>query len=124
MNMMSHSVTLGVRASVLNLRHAHHIWWPGTHARGPLGLGTTMHGWEEGNGDGDVGRVIAKASCGAGAWGDLDRGEDERDAAEKIGSHALSERDCVIEAGRARVLGWCRGRRQRRRCGRSRCRRR
>jgi len=90
---------------------------------GAIGVGH-HNGWEEGNGDGDVGRVIAKASCGAGAWGDLDRGEDERDAAEKIGSHALSERDCVIEAGRARVLGWCPGRRQRRRCGRSRCRRR
>jgi len=35
---------VGVRASMLNLRRAHHIWGPGTHARGPLGLGTTMGG--------------------------------------------------------------------------------
>jgi len=35
---------VGVRASMLNLKRAHHIWGPGTHARGPLGLGTTMGG--------------------------------------------------------------------------------
>lgn len=46
---------------------------------------------QDGNGDDDVGREIAKASCGSGAWGDLDRGEDENDAAAKIVSHASSE---------------------------------
>lgn len=68
------------------------------------------------NGDGDVGREIAKATCGAGAWGDSDSGQDERDAAAKIFSKASGEHVWVREsAARARVWGWCPGR-HRRRC--------
>jgi hypothetical protein len=49
------------------------------------------NGGQQGNGDGGVGREIAKACCGAGAWGDLDRGQDEKDAAKKIIFDALKK---------------------------------
>jgi hypothetical protein len=54
---------------------------------GAIGIGHHSGG-RHGNGDSDVGREIAKAFRGAGAWGGLDRGEEEKDVMEKIFFHA------------------------------------
>ena len=78
------------RASTLNLRRAISYLAAWHACEGSIGVGH-HNGRREGNGDGDVGREIAKASCGAGAWGDLDSGQDENDATAKILSHASSE---------------------------------
>jgi hypothetical protein len=66
----------GVWSSYLGAWHA---------CEGASGVGL-HNGGEEGNGDGDVGREI-NAFRGAGACGDLGRGEDENDAAAKIFYH-------------------------------------